>query len=142
MGFLLSSNDIYCQSVHGVVCASVGYFDMDYDNSSSVCVCVQVSESCGFVYLDGTETSGSAAATIIVKYGRHTRYLHFHVWSADIPLDVELSDIRLGRIVGWAVPQVATNSTPGSRSVIELFERLLFRVRNRSERDSFLHTTF
>ena len=74
-------------------------------------VVVQVSESCGFVFLDGTETDGSSQAAIIVKYGRHTRFIHFHVWSPEIPLDVEISDIRLGRVVGWAVPQAATNTT-------------------------------
>jgi hypothetical protein len=86
-------------------------------------VLLQVSESCGFVFLDGTETSGSATASIIVKYGRHARFLHFHVWSPELPLDVELSDIRLGRVVGWAVPQIATNATSvaGSRFLFSFF---------------------
>jgi len=77
-----------------------------------VCVCVlKVSESCGFVFLDGSELRGSSAASIIVKYGRHARFIQFRVWIPELPLDVEVSDARLGRFIGWQVPVPASNAT-------------------------------
>lgn len=78
-----------------------------------VCVCgvLKVSESCGFVFLDGSESRGSSSASIIVKYGRHARFIQFRVWIPELPLDVEVSDARLGRFIGWQVLFTVINAT-------------------------------
>lgn len=72
---------------------------------------VKVSESCGFVFLDGSESRGSSSASVIVKYGRHARFIQFRVWIPELPLDVEVSDARLGRFIGWQVPVTVSNVT-------------------------------
>jgi len=61
-------------------------------------------ESCGWVYMDGTETHGSSSVTVITKYGRHTRFTFFEVWAPHIPVDVVLSDTVLEQVKGWKVP--------------------------------------
>jgi len=78
-----------------------------------MCVCgvLKVSESCGFVFLDGSESRGSSSASIIVKYGRHARFIQFRVWIPELPLDVEVSDARLGRFIGWQVLVTVINAT-------------------------------
>lgn len=60
-------------------------------------------ESCGWVYMDGTETHGSSSVTVITKYGRHTRFTFFEVWAPHIPVDVVLSDTVLEQVKGWKV---------------------------------------
>ena len=64
----------------------------------------QVAQSCNLVYMDGTETKGSASVSIIAKYGRHNEFLFFRVWIPDFPLEIQLSDDKLSQIKGWKVP--------------------------------------
>ena len=61
-------------------------------------------ESCGWVYMDGSEAHGSSSVTVITKYGRHTRFTFFEVWAPHIPVDVVLSDSVLEQVKGWKVP--------------------------------------
>ena len=89
--------------------------------SCGVCAVVsKVSESCGFVFLDGSETRGSSSASVIVKYGRHARFIEFRVWIAELPLDVEVSDARLGRFIGWHVPATAAAAAASNATTAEL----------------------
>jgi len=103
----------------GLCCLCGILFLLMLTSSGCLYVCIlKVSESCGFVFLDGTETRGSSSASVIVKYGRHARFIQFRVWIPELPLDVEVSDARLGRFIGWQVPVTVSNST------VELTTRL------------------
>jgi len=65
---------------------------------------MKVVESCGWVYMDGSEAHGSSSVTVITKYGRHTRFTFFEVWAPHVPVDVILSDTVLEQVKGWKVP--------------------------------------
>ena len=48
-------------------------------------------------------TKGSPSTDIICKYGRHTKILKLKVWVPELPLEIELSDAKLGQVTGWKV---------------------------------------
>lgn len=56
------------------------------------------------VYVDGTESKGSASVSVIAKYGPHTKFLYFRVWTPQLPLTIDISDNRLSLIKDWIVP--------------------------------------
>jgi len=79
-------------------------FDLCGTGSERAWCMMQVVESCGWVYMDGSETHGSSSVTVITKYGRHTRFTFFEVWAPHVPVDVILSDNVLEQVKGWKVP--------------------------------------
>ena len=65
---------------------------------------LHVSQDCRSVYLDGTETTGGAAAGVWFTFASANRTLTFRVWSPtnhSAPVDLSLSPQRLGKVSGW-----------------------------------------
>lgn len=65
---------------------------------------LQVSSSCGSVYVDGSEQRGSVNGSVLVKYGTYTGLAKFTVWMPEFPLELAVADTRLSQLKSWRVP--------------------------------------
>lgn len=65
---------------------------------------LQVSSSCGSVYVDGSEARGSINGSVLVKYGTYTGLAQFTVWMPEFPLELAVADTRLSQLKSWRVP--------------------------------------
>lgn len=70
---------------------------------------MQVSPSCDYVFVDGTETSTRSSMTINFTYSFLTAQLEMRVWFPRLPLQLHLSDTELSPIKSWRVPVSAAN---------------------------------
>lgn len=82
---------------------------MDFLESTS-----QVSSSCTSVYLDGSEVRGSTNATLVARYGSAESTGSLTVWVPEMPLDVQLDDVKLNQIAGWRVASAASPPAAGA----------------------------
>lgn len=59
------------------------------------------------MYLDGSEVRGSTNATLVARYGSVETTSSLTVWVPEMPLDVQLDDVKLNQISGWKVATAA-----------------------------------
>ncbi|KAJ0057220.1 hypothetical protein NL108_002162, partial [Boleophthalmus pectinirostris] len=71
---------------------------------------LKVSESCDYVYVDGTETMGRSSVMVNFTYGFLNAQLEMRVWMPRLPMTIQIADPELSQIKGWRVP-----ITTGSR---------------------------
>ncbi|XP_061417429.1 transmembrane protein 132E-like [Lethenteron reissneri] len=75
---------------------------------------IKVSENCGWAFVNGKESRGSARARLIIT-NEHLRVsLDMTVWMPQLPLQIQLSDSHLSVIKGWRVPIFHEKSTEES----------------------------
>jgi Transmembrane protein family 132 len=79
-----------------------------------------VSSSCTSVYLDGSEVRGSTNATFTARYGNVESTSSVTVWVPELPLDIQVEDVKLNAIHGWKAP--ADRNQCRSRYQQSLFE--------------------
>jgi len=79
-----------------------------------------VSSSCTSVYLDGSEVRGSTNASFTARYGNVESTSSVTVWVPELPLDIQVEDVKLNQIHGWKVP--ADRNQCRSRYQQSLFE--------------------
>ena len=63
-----------------------------------------MSSSCTSVYLDGSEVRGSTNATFTARYGNVESTSSVTVWVPELPLDIQVEDVKLNAVHGWKVP--------------------------------------
>uniref|UniRef100_A0A5S6QRH7 TMEM132 domain-containing protein n=1 Tax=Trichuris muris TaxID=70415 RepID=A0A5S6QRH7_TRIMR len=66
---------------------------------------LKVTPSCTAVYVDGTESRGSASAVIEIEFGEIKTEAHFSVWYPEMPVSLLLANPVLQSISGWQVPE-------------------------------------
>jgi transmembrane protein 132 len=86
-----------------------------------------VSSSCTSVYLDGSEVRGSTNATLVARYGNVESKSSLTVWVPEMPLDIQLDDVKLNQISGWKV--MASNNGPPSNQCRLRYQQSSFEVR-------------
>jgi transmembrane protein 132 len=60
------------------------------------------------VYLDGSEVRGSTNATLVARYGNVESTSSLTVWVPELPLDIQMDDVKLNQINGWKVPSTGS----------------------------------
>lgn len=76
---------------------------------------LKVSSSCTSVYLDGSEVRGSTNATLVARYGNVESTSSLTVWVPEMPLDIQLDDVKLNQISGWKVMASNSGATGGNQ---------------------------
>ena len=72
-------------------------------NCSSLSPAVKVYKNCSDVYVDGTETSGSEEALILIQFFDLNVNVSVQVWFPRIPLSLTVEQNELGAVIGWLV---------------------------------------
>jgi transmembrane protein 132 len=65
---------------------------------------LKVSPTCTSVYLDGSETKGTANAFVHIQYKNIRAGASFNVWYPRLPISVWLSDRTLNAVNDWRIP--------------------------------------
>lgn len=71
--------------------------------------CLQVSERCDYVYVNGKETKGKSRVMLNFTYSFLSTQLKMSVWIPRLPLLIDVADTELNQIKGWKVPAGVSN---------------------------------
>lgn len=72
--------------------------------TSSMPTVLQVDSACAYVFMDGTEVSGSGQVDITARLGSTVlTTIPFRVWFPELPLTVAVKDPILNEVTGWEI---------------------------------------
>ena len=88
-----------------------------------------MSSSCTSVYLDGSEVRGSTNATLVARYGNVESTSSLTVWVPEMPLDIQLDDVKLNQVSGWKVANTGNYGANGGSQCRLRYQQTAFEVR-------------
>ncbi|ESN96609.1 hypothetical protein HELRODRAFT_189312 [Helobdella robusta] len=76
------------------------------------------------VLLTDKMSSGSESLNITCKYDRHIKLIKVKVWVPQFPVEIKLSDYKLGSIASWKINHDNNNNNNNNNYIINNFDKL------------------